>query len=52
MSIEQIKDILKGDFADEADRKYWQDKLADLEHKERSAEENEGFYKEMRAYDR
>ena len=52
MTADQIRGILAERFADESDRKYWEEKLAELEAKEAAAKENARYFKKMRAYDR
>lgn len=52
MAAVEIKEILKGTFADESDRQYWVEKLAEVERKEANAKENEKYFKKMRKYDR
>ena len=52
MTANQVREILKGRFADEADRKYWEDKLVELEAKEARMQENEEYFKTMAVYDR
>ena len=52
MSAVEIKEILKGTFADESDRQYWVKKLAEVERKEANTKENEKYFKKMRKYDR
>ena len=52
MTAAKVREILKGRFADEADRKYWEDKLAELEAKEARAVENEKYFSQMAVYDR
>lgn len=42
--IYQIKQTLKSNFADPNDKKYWQDKLADLERKQASAKANQEYF--------
>ena len=50
--IEQIKDILKGNFTDKADREYWEDELAELERKAANVKENEKYFRINALYDR
>ena len=52
MSIAEVKEILCGTFNEEGDRKYWIDKLAELERKEIKAKENEKYFKSMAKYAR
>ena len=52
MTAVEIKEILKGTFTDESDRQYWVKKLAEAEHKEANAKENEKYFEAMRRYDR
>ena len=41
MTISEVREVLTGRFADEADRQYWVDKLAEMEIKEARSKENE-----------
>lgn len=50
--IEQIKSILNGTFADEADREYWKAKLAELERKVENAKKNVVYFENNAVYDR
>lgn len=52
MTAEAIREILKGRFESESDRKYWENKLAEMERKERNAKENEKYFREMAKYNR
>ena len=52
MTIEQVKEILKGNFENPDDKIYWQNKLAELERKAENARENEKFYKKNAKYNR
>lgn len=52
MKIEDIKEILAGNFEDENDRKYWENKLAEAERKARNSKENEEYFRKMRKYAR
>ena len=52
MTLAQVNEILLGTFADENDRKYWEDKRAEIIRKEYNAAENAEYYKENRKYDR
>jgi hypothetical protein len=52
MTSIEIKEILTGTFADESDRQYWIEKLAEVERKETNAKENEKYFKAMRKYAR
>lgn len=52
MTIQEVKEILKGNFADPKDREYWQRKLKELEQKERTAKDNEEYYRKMARYNR
>ena len=40
MTINKVKEILNGTFADHADREYWERKLSDMERKAATAAEN------------
>lgn len=40
MTVNEVREILTGRFADEADRQYWVDKLAEMEIKEARGKEN------------
>ena len=52
MTVKQVEQILEGRFADEADRKYWEDKLTELKLKEARAQENAEYFETMKVYDR
>ena len=52
MTVKQVEQILEGRFADEADRQYWEEKLAELKAKEARAQENAEYFKTMAVYDR
>lgn len=52
MTIAQVKNILTGNFADPADREYWESKLAELERKEANAKENERYFRANKVYDK
>lgn len=52
MTIAQVKNILTGNFADPADREYWESKLEELERKEASAKENERYFRINKVYER
>ena len=52
MTSEQVTAILQGTFADEADRRYWEMKLAELKRKEATAAQNEQYVRKMAVYDR
>lgn len=52
MTIEEVKAILKSNFENESDREYWQEKLEELEEKQRTAKENQKYYSEMIKYER
>lgn len=52
MTIKQIETILQGRFSDEADRLYWEKRLAELKRKEETAKENAEYFRKMRRYDR
>ena len=52
MTIEQIKEILTGNFESESDRQYWENKLRQAEIKEARTKENENYYNEMAVYNR
>ena len=52
MTIEQVRNILKGNFQSAADRQYWESKLADMERKARTAEQNNIYRSENIVYDR
>lgn len=52
MTAAQVREILKGRFEDQEDRKYWEDKLVELEAKEARSIENTRYFDEMRVYDR
>lgn len=52
MTAEQVRGILAERFTDESDRKYWEEKLAELEAKEDAAKENSRYFRKMRVYDR
>lgn len=52
MTTETVREILKGRFESEDDRKYWERKLAEMERKERNAKENEKYFHEMARYNR
>lgn len=52
MTANQIKEILKGNFADAEDREYWEKRLKETERKEKSAKENEKYLLKMKVYDR
>ena len=43
---------LTGNFADPADKEYWESKLAELERKEANAKENERYFRANKVYDR
>lgn len=43
--INNIKSILRGKFADPNDRKYWEDKLRELETRKTTSKMNEQFFK-------
>ena len=49
MTRREVLNILKGTFHDPADKKYWQDKLREIEAQEKAARYNADFY---RAYER
>ena len=51
MTLKQVDEILKGTFADEADRLYWIEKRQALAIKEQNAKENERYFDEMVRYD-
>lgn len=52
MTINQVKEILKGKFECIEDREYWENKLKELETKEKTIKENEKYFKKNRVYDR
>ena len=52
MTADKVREILKGRFEDEADRKYWEDKLVELEAKEARVAENQKYFRTMAVYDR
>ena len=52
MTTVEIKEILKGTFADESDRQYWVEKLAEVERKEANEKENQKYFRVMRRYER
>lgn len=52
MKAADVRKILEGRFEDEADRKYWEEKLAELEAKEARAQENAKYFEEMAVYNR
>lgn len=52
-NIKRIKGILEEcTFGDPADRKYWEDRLRDLEARAKAAEENDRYFRAMKKYDR
>lgn len=52
-NIEYIKAILRDcRFSDPADRKYWEDKLREMETRAKTAEENDKYFRTMKKYDR
>ena len=52
MTIEQIKEILEGNFESAEDRRYWENKLKQAELKEARAKNNEEYFDTMAVYDR
>lgn len=52
MTVNQIKEILKGKFENESDRLYWIEKLEILEAKEATAKNNEKYFEENIVYNR
>lgn len=44
MDTRQIREILKGNFSDPRDRKYWEAALKEAERKERNSKELEKMY--------
>lgn len=52
MTKTEVLKILSGRFADPKDKKYWEDVLKEIERKERTAKENEKYYRKMSKYDR
>lgn len=52
MTIEKIKEILKGTFASEEDRKYWEQRLKEEERREQTGKENAIYFKKMAKYNR
>lgn len=52
MTISEIKEILKGKFAEEEDRKYWLEKLKKAEIREQTAKENQKYFREYENYKR
>ena len=52
MTINKVKEILNGTFADHADREYWERKLSDMERKAATAAENDKYFKAMAKCDR
>ena len=52
MTINEVREILNGTFADENDRKYWETKLKEMIAKAETAEENERYFKELAVYNR
>lgn len=52
MTITQINDILAGTFTDDNDRKYWENKKAEIIRKMDGSEENDQYFTEMAIYNR
>ena len=52
MTKEAVREILKGRFESEDDRKYWERKLVEIERKEANAKENERYFRKMAKYNR
>lgn len=52
MTIADVKQILTTRFDSEEDRAYWIAKLAELESKEITNEENSRYFRQNRKYDR
>ena len=50
--IKNVEKILEGTFADESDRKYWEDKLAELRVRQMIDRENQKYFHKNRVYDR
>ena len=50
--IAKVEEILEGKFADENDRKFWEDRLAELRVRQMTALENERYFRKNRKYDR
>lgn len=50
--IAKVEEILEGKFADENDRKFWEDRLAELRVRQMTARENERYFRKNRKYDR
>ena len=52
MTIDQIEEVLKGKFSSDEDRKYWENRLRELKQMEKTARENEKYFRKMKRYDR
>lgn len=52
MTIAQIEKILEGRFVMAADKLYWEKRLTELKQKEKTAKENERYFRKMKRYDR
>ena len=52
MKVKEIEKILEGTFEDENDRRYWEMKLAEEKQKERTAANNEIYFRKMAKYNR
>ena len=52
MTVEQINEILKGNFENEEDRIYWEKKKAEIIRKAKNATENDKYFRLNRKYDR
>lgn len=52
MTIAEIDKILSGKFENPADRKYWEDKKAELIRKKRNFAENEANRRRLSQYNR
>ena len=52
MTSAEIREILKGNFSEAADRAYWEAKLAEAERKEKNGKENEKYFEKMQKYNR
>lgn len=50
--IKRVEEILTKPFADENDRKFWEDRLAELRVRQMVARENERYFRKNRKYDR
>lgn len=53
MTIKEVENILNTcTFTREDDRRYWEEKLAELIRKEQAAKENDKYFRKMTKYDR